>query len=174
MLGTLLGSIAQYCRGDLELLITENVPETLSRLDDFPFPIHLIRNTTPCGFGENQNTAFRHSRGEFFCVMNPDIHLTSDPFPELIALLERHPRAGVVAPLVTTPSGELEDSARDFPTPWSIAKKFFGHNRDREFLRGALNADAIPVDWVAGMFMLVSKRCIRRPGRLRQSLFSLL
>lgn len=154
LIGTLLDSLQSLCRSSIEVLITSNLPETLPLSAEPGFLVKHFRNSRPKGFGDNHNAAFRHARGAYYCVINPDIRLTRDPFPELIALLEKHPRAGVVAPLVTTPSGELEDSARDFPTPWSIAKKFFGHNRDREFLRRALDADAISVDWVAGMFML--------------------
>jgi GT2 family glycosyltransferase len=67
----------------------------------------------------------------------------------LITNLANH--VGVVAPLVQNSHGEIEDTARQFPTPWSIIfkalKHFFGRpTRQREFV--------CKPDWVGGMFML--------------------
>lgn len=163
LLEQLLRSLAEHCCGDLHIVITQNVPEPAPAAL-VPFPCEFIRNASARGFGDNHNAAFRRARGEYFCVLNPDIRLTCDPFPPLLEVLAAHRNAGVVAPLVMNPAGELEDSARDFPTPWSITKKFLGRSRDRESLRTRLSAEPLPVDWVAGMFMLFPAAVFREIG----------
>jgi N-acetylglucosaminyl-diphospho-decaprenol L-rhamnosyltransferase len=171
MLQPLLHSIAQYCRGELELIVTLNLPEPPPERDDCPFPVQLIENATPKGFGENHNAAFRLARGAYFCVLNPDIRLTCDPFPQLIAQLVASPRPGVIAPRVITPDGKLEDSARPFPTPASIFAKAMGHNPDRDRLGSRLSDDALAVDWVAGMFLLFPRGVFAELGGFDERYF---
>jgi GT2 family glycosyltransferase len=171
ILEQLLQSIARHCRGDLELIITVNVPETLPDLGGFPIPLRLIANAAPRGFGANHNAAFRLAQGEYFCALNPDIRLTGDPFPELIARLQASPRPGVIAPRVVAPAGELEDSARPFPTPFSILAKALGNNPDRDWLRSRIGEESLAVDWVAGMFMLFPRAVFAELGGFDEAYF---
>jgi len=62
---------------------------------------------------------------EFFCMVNPDIRLTCDPFFELIACFDNE-NIGLVAPLVVSPEQKIEDSDRRFPTSASILAKAMG------------------------------------------------
>ncbi|NJD05153.1 MAG: glycosyltransferase, partial [Methylococcaceae bacterium] len=159
-----------HCRGEFELIVTLNLPEP-PPLSGLPFPVRLVENAIPKGFGENHNAAFRLARGEYFCVLNPDIRLTCDPFPDLIARLEASARPGVIAPRVVSPGGELEDSARPFPSPVSIVAKALGHNPDRDRLGVRLNDDALAVDWVAGMFMLFPRAVFAELGGFDERYF---
>ena len=133
-----------------EVIITINIAEEV-RLDvtQYDFPIRVLRNLAPKGFGANHNTAFMDSSADFFCILNPDIRLTQNPFPPLLELA-RQSDVGVVAPRVFNSSGQREDSERRFPTPWELLKKIAGG-------KSAVWLDAHPVsspDWIAGMFML--------------------
>lgn len=115
----------------IEVLLTLNVPESLpDGLDTLPFPVKVIENDRPKGFGANHNAAFRQASGEWFCVMNPDIRITDNPFPAMIAAAEKD-NAAVVAPAVLASDGRQEDSVRYFPSPLSVFQKlFFGHRGD--------------------------------------------
>jgi len=146
----LLRDIARHCPG-IEVLLTINVEETLPfDSAQFAFPLRVIRNAVPKGFGANHNAAFRKAAGQYFCVLNPDIRLTADPFPVLIAALAEA-GVGVAAPRIVNPDGETEDSARRFPTPWAIVRKAFAGvpHHDYEITNVPLRPE-----WVAGMFML--------------------
>jgi N-acetylglucosaminyl-diphospho-decaprenol L-rhamnosyltransferase len=146
----LLRDIQKYCDQHVEILLTINVEETLPfALSDFSIPIKLIQNSSPQGFGENHNTAFKQSNSEFFCVLNPDIRLTSNPFFVLIEKL-KNSSIGVVSPLIKDANGLAQDSARKFPTPWKILKRILLKKREADYLI----KQAVNVDWVAGMFML--------------------
>jgi len=148
----LLQDLDRFCQGPLEILVTLNVPEAhaLSRVRD-RFPVHIVTNSVPKGFGANHNAAFTRAAGEQFCVLNPDLRLRADPFPAMLTCLA-DPQVGVCGPCVLSPDGGVEDSAREFPTPMSIVAKAFGrYDGAQPFSEGT---NRVYPDWVAGMFML--------------------
>lgn len=146
----------------LEVVLTLNVPERLPfDPHGFPYPVTVLENPMRKGFGANHNAAFRVARGEYFCVLNPDIRLERDPFPLLIAELVK-PGVAAAAPRIVDAEGATEDSARRFPTLATIARKAVtGFRGDSEYLHQAL---PFSPDWIAGMFMLVRAAVYREVG----------
>src|SRR5436309_8625673 len=68
----------------IEVILTLNIEEALPfDPDSFPFSVKTIRNAGPRGVAANHNAAFRRAGGNFFCVLNPDIRVTTDPFSAL-------------------------------------------------------------------------------------------
>lgn len=139
-----------------EVLFTVNKAESLpfDPLDD-RFSLKIIQNESPKGFGANHNFAFKQSRGRYFCVLNPDIRLVGNPFDALIACLNKT-NAGVVAPRIVNPNGEIENSARRFPTPFSILNKTLTKPSGLDYPQ---SARVFEPDWVGGMFMLFTRSC---------------
>jgi GT2 family glycosyltransferase len=160
LIRNLLHDINEYCYGSsLELILTLNLEEKLSfTVDSFSFPIKVIRNPIPLGFAANHNQAFAKATGGFFCVINPDIRLSSNPFPELLECLQQS-SIGVVAPMVLDKSGIVEDSARVFPTPFKIFCKAFGGCKGSDYL---IKSEPISPDWVGGMFMLFPREIFEK------------
>ena len=148
----LLQDIASTNINPMEVLLTLNVPEKLTfKPDTFPFPVRVIENERPRGFGANHNAAFRLCATPYFCVLNPDLRFPEDPFSFLLDECAEA-RVGVAAPLIVDPNGQRGDNARRFPTFWSLARKACtkGIRLDYEI------ADrSISPDWIAGMFMLM-------------------
>lgn len=142
-----IGDLRRLCAIDLRIVLTSNVPEDLGAV---PADVEIVRNTARKGFGANHNAAFRLARTPYFCVANPDIRLSNDPFPALLRALAQT-GAGVVAPLVRSPAGAVEDSARRFPTFAALARKLLGRAPRLDY---AIGAERLRPDWVAGMFML--------------------
>ena len=162
LVASLLEDIDRYCQGlPVTVVMTMNVEESLPfSEDDFGFPLKVIYNRQPKGFGANHGTAFWAVEGDVFCVLNPDIRLEENPFPLLLENLQDK-RCGVVAPLVLSPVGFMEDNARRFPTPLSILGKALGVKRDLDY---AIGQNPLSVDWVAGMFMLFPGRVFAELG----------
>jgi hypothetical protein len=163
--GLVSGVLADLARlvdpTSIEVILTLNIPEPLSfAVTDFPFPISLIDNPSPQGFGANHNAAFRLADGRWFCVMNPDIRLDGNPFSALLACLT-DPDVGVAAPLVLGVNGEIEDSARRFPSPLTIACKAWGGCRGSDY---AIADQPVYPDWVGGMFMLLPRDIFAAAG----------
>lgn len=165
----LFQDLEDYCKdASFELILTLNLDENLPfALDGFSYPIKLIRNATPLGFGANHNQAFAHASGQNFCVMNPDIRLTGNPFNALLACLEDS-SVGVVAPLVLNGDGQVEVSARRFPSPLKILCKVFGGCRGADYV---INDVPIRPDWVGGMFMLFPRRVFDQLGGFDERYF---
>lgn len=154
LIALLMQDIQTYCQGlSIELILTLNTDEGMP-IDEavYFYPVKIVKNSTPKGFGANHNQAFKRAMGDYFCILNPDIRMDSNPFETLTNALKSM-RAGVVAPLVLGPSGHMEDSARFFPTPGKILDKVMGRPSGSDYLVGD---KCISVDWVGGMFMLYS------------------
>lgn len=162
LIAELLAGLRRHCTDvRFELILTLNLDEALPfEPDAFGFPITLLRNAVPQGFAANQNRAFTQASGKYFCVVNPDIRLSSNPLTPLLDCVKQD-SVGVVAPLVLDEAGALEDSARRFPTPLIILSKLFGRAWTPDYQ--VAQALVYP-DWVAGMFMLFPSELFARVG----------
>jgi N-acetylglucosaminyl-diphospho-decaprenol L-rhamnosyltransferase len=168
LVNELLRDIGRHCASDVSLVLTQNIPEEVSFCREaLPAPVHIIRNERPKGFGANHNAAFVGCKSRYFCVMNPDLRLAADPFPMLLETLG-HSTAAVAGPLVRTPAGALEDSARRFPTVNVLLKKMLGSPCAPDYPH---DAGPVPADWVAGMFMLFCSDAYRAIGGFDERYF---
>jgi GT2 family glycosyltransferase len=165
---TLLADLTHWCGAQVAIVVTENVadvtPLALGALD---CPHQHIVNARPKGFGANHNAAFSHCHTPYYCVMNPDVRMQSDPFPALQRALAL-PGAGVAGPLVRSPEGQVEDSARHSPTAWSLLRKLFAGSPGPEY---PIDQGPLEVDWVAGMFMLFRADSFREIGGFDEAYF---
>jgi GT2 family glycosyltransferase len=150
---SLLADLRSFCTDSaIEIILTINIEEQLQfDPSGYTFPVRIIRNRIPKGYGANHNAAFRFATGDFFCVLNPDVRLTDNPFPVLTKWAQEA-GIGLVAPVVVNSEGRREDSARRFPTMAEIIRKLFG---GRSVRHDEETQSSLYPDWVAGMFMLV-------------------
>lgn len=147
------------CAEVSSILLTLNVPEEgIDVPDSLAGKIVLIKNPRPLGFGANHNQAFRQAGTDLFCILNPDIRIPHNPFPVLISRLYDGEQ-GLVAPAILSPSGDVDDSARYLPTPWSVLRKVAGGQDGRYSFE--LGGPDFSPDWVGGMFMLVRAEAFR-------------
>jgi N-acetylglucosaminyl-diphospho-decaprenol L-rhamnosyltransferase len=141
-----------------EIVLTLNIPEDESFIGDFSdLPIRIVRNQKPKGFGANHNAAFRVANMAHFVVVNPDVRLDG---LQIELLLEQLKTAdvGIAAPVIFSSDGQLQDSARLYPSLGRlIARRLAGHAQPDY----RLGNDAINVDWVGGMFMVFRSTTFR-------------
>lgn len=143
------------------IVLTLNIPEDELVLSRFKaFDIKVVRNSCPMGFGANHNQAFHLTNNEYFVIINPDIRFDNLSF-DLLCDLFKTRSIGAVAPLVRSPSGRLEDSARKFPTVGSLIKRVSGFGRRFEY---PLGHSVINIDWAAGMFVVYRSLAFREVG----------
>jgi GT2 family glycosyltransferase len=134
-----------------QILLTINIPEDESFLEDFKdLPIRIIRNEKPKGFGSNHNAAFRFANTPYFVVVNPDIRLASLQI-ELLLKQFKNSDVGISAPLVYSSNGQIQDSARIFPSFSRLIMRHLAWEKRPDY---SLSDDEIEVDWVGGMFMV--------------------
>ena len=137
-----------------QIILVMNLPERTGVLRSSlasQEQVVLVENSAPKGFGVNHNAAFRYATTPYFLVLNPDVRLMGNPFPELLACMQDED-VSLCAPVVLDPDGRLEDSARRFPTVPGLLLK--GLRLDDGRLHYDARAQVVPAPWVAGMFML--------------------
>lgn len=146
----LLNDLATLQEQNFEVIITLNIPEDETPYQDYKIPIRIIRNVKPKGFGANHNHAFYRSLSKWFVVVNPDIRLQTIVLKALISPFQ-NPAVAAVAPIVLSCKGEIEDSARRFPTLKRLIKRKFSGQKNADYEIGEI---PVAVDWVAGMFVV--------------------
>ena len=154
------------CPDVAHLILTRNIAEDIALPSDAR--LSIVDNTVAKGFGTNHNTAFRACRTPYFCVLNPDVWWTEDPFSGLLACLEAT-RAAVAGPLVIGPDGHAADSIRRFPTFLSLLRKAVGSDDGR--YQTTFGAPCFPADWVAGMCMLFRSADFAAVGGFDEAFF---
>jgi N-acetylglucosaminyl-diphospho-decaprenol L-rhamnosyltransferase len=156
----LLADLAELPQQNFEVLITVNLPEDESAYHGHPFPLRIIRNDTPKGFGANHNAAFGHANARWFAVVNPDIRIKTLDLQTLLSPFHDQSVAAV-APVILSGDGKVDDSARRFPTFMRFAKRVLLRQRDADYNVGAV---PYPVDWVAGMFVVFRRDSYQQIG----------
>lgn len=152
LVNALVSQLSKFPQHIAKVIITNNTNSNDCLVEEPPFELIQLYNKKPKGFGANHNQAFEYCETKYFCVMNPDISIVSDPFSSLFSCFQ-HQSVAIVAPSIVNLKGTLEDNARFFPTPWGLVKKLF------RFYDGVYHINsnqklAFP-DWVAGMFLLI-------------------
>ena len=169
LIAELFADIRQKVTSPVRVILTINRPEPEERWaeEQFPFEITVVRNSSPKGFGANHNAALAKTQSEFFCVLNPDIRLETDPFPVLASQLTDE-GCGAVAPLILGPDLSPEDHARDFPSVFALAAKAMGRRHSTTPPKGE---PTYHPDWIAGMFMVFRSAVIRSVGGFDERYF---
>lgn len=169
LLENFLQTIDETGAGDYlhEVIVTNNLPEDVT-FNLKSTPIRIINNDNPKGFGANHNQAFKHSSGQYFCVVNPDITLKDNPFPVLLKT-NQHTNAGLTVPIVMAPDNSYEDSLRYFPSLWSIFKKVLNLSDGR--FPAQSEEEPFDIEWAAGMFMLFNRQAFNEVGGFDEDFF---
>jgi len=154
------------CPEIAHLILTRNIAEPIDLPSDSR--LSIVDNTVAKGFGANHNAAFRACRTPYFCVLNPDVWWTDDPFSGLLSCLEAT-RAAVAGPLVIGPEGHSADSIRRFPTILSLLRKAVGGDDGR--YHTTFGASCFQADWVAGMCMLFQSADFAAVGGFDEAFF---
>lgn len=136
----------------IEIILTQNPGEsTPFDPDQFDYKIKRIVNDETRGFALNHNEAFKHAKGDYFLILNPDVIFLEDVFPYLIEDIKIG-RGQVVAPLVVNQDGGIEDSFRRVPTPYElILRRLIPNMRHHQPITG----EYIEPEWIAGMFLFM-------------------
>jgi len=155
----------------MKITVTSNVPEAAPMVPrELLGAVHHVRNERPLGFGANHNRAFARVEAPFFCVMNPDLRIASDPFPELLAAFA-DPGVGLAAPAAVDSAGALQDNARRLPTPLKVVSRLWSGRAPDYSADCAPGARAVSVDLVAGFFMLFRSSSFKALGGFDERYF---
>jgi hypothetical protein len=143
--------------------------------------VRVIETGGNFGFAVANNRAFAAARGRNVLLLNPDTLVRPGALDQLVAYLDEHPEAGVVAPRLLYPDGSDQGTARRFPSPAvavlgrrSPFTRLFPNNRwSKRYLVGRDHPNDRPfeVDWVSGACLMVPRAVIDEVGGLDEGFF---
>jgi len=139
--------------------------------EEFPW-VNVIESPENLGFGRANNLAFEAARGRYIVLLNSDAFLQANTLCLSLEKMEADPSVGLASGRLVGRDGELQPSARMFPSPVrqllvisGLADKypksrFFGQ-ADRTW---ADPMQAAEVDWVPGAYSIIPARVLREHG----------
>lgn len=139
----------------------------------------LVRAPRNLGFAAANNLGRQSARGEFLALINPDAFPAPDVLATAIERLRNLTEVGMVGGLLVGKDGQLEPSARLFPSPlndWlalsGLAARFAGSRFFGRFDRTwADPLQAATVDWVPGAYCLVRQQALDGIGFFDERFF---
>jgi len=124
----------------------------------------IIESPTNLGFIRANNLAYQKVSGKYILMLNSDAFVGKDTLQESYDFIGQNSECGVVGCRLIDREGNMQPSARYFPTPWKffIAKLGLVNNKIF-FLKGIDNMEKdhsriFECDWVVGCYLLVRKK----------------
>lgn len=176
LIARLLADLAACERSPIaEIVITRNLRgESIEFPARMPFPVRIVDNASPRGFGANHDAAFAGCTTPWFAVLNPDLRVARDPFGPLLAAARAD--AALLCPRVLEADGRDADCARLLPTPARLLRRA-ARRLLPSFAAGSVtdaSADGHAgesAEWFAGMFMLLRSEALRAVGGFDERYF---
>lgn len=119
--GCLRSIFAQTSPLNLEVIVVDSGSEDDSVAmvrSEFPQVI-LLAQSENVGFPRGNNIGLARAAGRYVMLLNPDTIVIDGALQALVAFLDRYPTAGVVAPQLLFPDGNVQSSRRRFPSVWT-------------------------------------------------------
>jgi len=111
----------------------------------------IVPSQTNVGFGRGCNLGARLATTPYLLFLNPDADLEAAAIVTLVDFLDHHPEAGLAAPAIVDPDGQLQTTG-DLPTPWTILRAAAGHGLSKVIQPGAA---PFQVQWVCGAAFMI-------------------
>jgi GT2 family glycosyltransferase len=113
---------------DPEVIVVDNASSDGSAemvRGEFP-KVRLIANEANLKYARGNNQALEAATGDLMLLLNPDVVVLPGAIQGLLAAMERHPKAGAVAPKLVHPDGSPQLSCRSFPDPAPLLYEALG------------------------------------------------
>jgi GT2 family glycosyltransferase len=166
---------------DYEIIVVDSASsgDDVERIGlEFP-SITLIASRENLGFARANNLGFRHSTGEYVLFLNPDTELVGASINQLLEVIERLPKAGIIGAKLLNSDGSVQlTSIRPFPGVlsqmletdyllrawpscplWDISPLF------------SEGTEAVEVDVISGACMLMRRQVFQEAGEFSEDYF---
>ncbi|MDO5699860.1 MAG: glycosyltransferase [Bowdeniella nasicola] len=143
--------------------------------------VSVLRRETNGGFGAAVNTGLRATTTDLALVLNSDAYLSGTQIDDLVEVATPFQPA-VAGPAVVGPDGTSQWSARTFPTiaaqviEWltplaRFRQRRWWHRAVNHDVHAAAATEAVAVDWVTGVAMLLPVAEVMAVGGFDESFF---
>lgn len=135
--------------------------------------IEIVRNDRNLGFSKAVNIGLKKCRGNYICILNPDIYIEKECLNILRKYMDKNPEVGCITPKIVNSNGSLQISCkRSLPTIQnSIYKifaidRFFPNNRNiSSYNLLYLKEDEVnQVEVISGAFMFLRLETVKAVG----------
>ena len=169
--------------GRVEVLAVDNASRDRSQLIEVcrAHKVRLLVLSRNVGIGAAANRGFRHARGRYVAVANPDLMFTAGAASSLVRFMDERAEAGVVAPQFVYADGRTQPSARRFPKlRYVLAGRRSPLARisprlapSAEFLYAGIerNSGPVEVEAVIGAFMVFRREAFEQAGSFDERYF---
>jgi len=150
MVNALLKDFAKFSFDSTVIIVRSNIEENIALVTTM-LNVEHKRNNTIKGFAENHNKNYHVHECDYFVVINPDLRISDiNIFNKFLRYSNHQKDQYILSPLVKASSGDIEDTARYFPTVSRILKKILFGAKGTHPISPKLGPNF--VDWTGGMF----------------------
>jgi GT2 family glycosyltransferase len=168
---TTLTQTLLHCDAVRKVYWIDNSPKATETLPIASTRVEYQFNNRNLGYGAAHNIAIRESIYDdvpFHLVVNPDIEITDDTLPTLLAFIKQHAEVGMVMPKIVSPTGEVQYLCKLLPTPLDVfgrrflPKTWMKKRNERYELRHTGYDKMMNVPYLSGCFMLMRTEAVKK------------
>ena len=160
-------------RHQIEIIVVDNdsqIDDSVAVVKrDYP-GVTLIESGGNIGFSAGNNVGWRAARGRLVLFLNPDTVVENGALDFLCDWMDAHPAVGACGPRMIYPDGELQASARGFPSFGAglFRNSFLGRLwPGNPWSRGYLQTGTDPtreraVDWLSGSAIFARREALQQ------------
>jgi GT2 family glycosyltransferase len=165
----------------MEIIVVDNAssdgtPEMIA--DQFP-EVHLVRSARNLGFAQGNNVGLPLAKGEYVCLINPDVKVAPDCLEKMAGYMEREPSVGLLGPKMLAVDGKVGRSTMRFPSIWNSLCRALALDvlfKESAIFGGFLMRDfqhdrTKEVDILNGWFWMTRRAALEEVGVLDERLF---
>lgn len=167
------------CRYEI-FIIDNNSSDDSIQIVKKKFPeVKLIQNSANLGFARANNMGFKHAKGRYIFMLNPDTVIFDKAIDKLVLFMDKHPEVGACGPKNLNSDFTLQYNCHHFPS-LSMAlvetfqlKRLFRSNKffGRESMTYWGYDEVKEVDWITGSALLIKKDILDQVGLLDENYF---
>jgi GT2 family glycosyltransferase len=141
------------------------------------FPdVHLFLNSENLGVARARNHGISVSCGEYVVLLDDDTECSSDFVRQIINYMDLRTEIGIMGPKLCSPNGEVQPSARPFPTVRGILGRGLSRItpdtfRSQYLFKFMNSPNPIEVSWVLGACQFIRRETIKEIGLLDSKYF---
>ncbi len=141
--------------------------------------IHYLPFKENIGYTKGVNHGLKAAKGDAMFIMNTDIIPLPESLEKLYVYIKKHPETGLLGPQLLNMDGSNQQSCFRFYTPFTIVyrRTFLGK---LPFVKNILNrfllkdkdlTQILPVDWLMGSALMVSRKAIETVGYMDEHFY---
>lgn len=154
------------------IVVDNNSSDESCTIVKLNFPdVKLIENKDNVGFSKANNQAVAVAKGEYICILNPDVVVAENTFHDLINFSKSKAKHGIIGCRLIDGSGIfLPESKRNFPTISIAFQKLFGIGK-HYYAHHVSPLENKPVDVLPGALMFLKRSLYDNLGGFDEDFF---